>query len=259
MSIFLERQKVRKRRALAKWFRLAERVLLSVATVVGGLAILYGFYLLVFVGGTFSIHEVVVDGQLDHLSMENVVDLSGVKLGQNLFGADVGIIYKQLRGHPWIERATVRRRLPHTLWIYVEEYSPAAIIDQGDGLMLVDHEGNIFKSLDSMDPKELPIITGIQGNGDEQSKSQLVKALTLITSYYNSFFGQTWGVAELHWDEMNGYSIMTERGPVEIVLGHDAASRFDLLDRWQGILGRHGGIISYILANEEKRLTVGYN
>jgi len=110
-----------------------------------------------------------------------------------------------------------------------------------------------------MDPKELPIITGIQGNGDLEMKTQLTEALAVIASYRNSSFGQSWGIAELHRDEMKGYSMMTERGPIEIILGHDAASRFELLDRWQGILGRHSGRVTYILANEEKRLTVGYN
>lgn len=252
MSIFLERQKVRKRRAIAKGFKTAERILLSLAIVLVGVAMLYGIYLLVFLGPTFSIGEIVVEGNLVHLSTQKVVLESGVKDGETLFGINVMQVHKNLKENPWINQAAVRRRLPHTLWIYVEEYEPAAVIQKEGKLFLVDHEGAVFKEVEPSDSKAYPVITGVEGEG-------LKDALTLLAQYGESSFGEAWGISELHRDDVKGYSVVTEKGPIEILLGQDApALRLDLLGRLQGVIGRKGGRITYIIANEDRRVTVGY-
>lgn len=252
MSIFLERQKVKKRRAIGRWFRVAERILFSVAVILGGVALLYGFYLLVFLGPTFQVREMNVEGRIVRTSVDRVIESSGVKKGENLFGVDVETIHENLRSNPWISHAAVRRRLPHTLWIYVEEYDPVAVLQTDDGLRFVDRDGTVFKKVEGSDPKSLPVISGV-------AKERIGEALELLYLYEGSPFGRTWGISELHFDGLKGYSVVTEKGPVEILLGQDAyASRLDLLARWQGVIGRKGGRITYIIANEEKRITVGY-
>lgn len=259
MSIFLERQKVRKRKAMTRWFRLVERVLLSVVIVFGGVLILYGFYLLVFLGSVFSIYEITVEGRLTHVTTEKVVELSHVKLGQSLFGIDVASIYDSVREFPWVNRVAVRRRLPHTLWMYIEEYVPAAIAQGTGGLSFVDQDGVIFKSVEPMDPKTFPVLSGIPADDPHAEQAKLKEMLSLLKLYQNSSFGQQWGVSEIHLSDKGTYDIVTERGPVRVVLGQDAAARLSLLDRWQGVISRKGGRMKYILANDEKRLTVGYN
>jgi cell division septal protein FtsQ len=252
MSVFLERQKVRKRKAIGKWFRLVERILFSVAIILGGVALLYGLYLLVFLGPVFSVREINIEGKIVRSTLQSVIDSSGVKEGENLFGINVEKVHENLKANPWISHAAVRRRLPHTIWIYVDEYDPAAVVGTKEGLSFVDHEGTIFKKVEGTDPKSLPVITGI-------APEKIKEALSLLSLYEGSSFGQNWGISELHFDNAKGYSIVTEKGPVEILLGQDAyASRLDLLSRWQGVIGRKGGRITYIIANEEKRITVGY-
>lgn len=243
---------MRKRRAIAKGFKTAERILLSLAVVLGGLAMLYGIYLLVFLGPTFSIREIVVEGNLDHLSTQQVLDESGVHEGQTLFGTDVAAVHRNLKEDPWIDQAAVRRRLPHTLWIYVEEHEPVAVVQKDGKLFLADCDGDVFKEVQPSDSKGYPVITGVEGE-------KLKDALSLLAQYNNSSFGEAWGISEMHADDVKGYSIITEKGPVEIVLGQEApALRLELLGRWQGVIGRKGGRITYIIANDEKRITVGY-
>lgn len=252
MSVFLERQKVRKRKAIAKSFRVAERILFSLVIVLGGLAILYGIYLLVFLGPAFSVREIIVEGKLVHSTLDGVARQSGIKEGENLFAVNVGGVHKNLKENSWISRAAVRRRLPHAVWIYIEEFDPAAVIEKDGVLKFVDHEAVVFKSVEPADPKTLPVITGV-------NEDRMKEALELLSMYNDSSLGGAWGMSELHWDDARGYSIMTEKGPVEIFLGQDAiARRLDLLGRWLGIIGRHGGRITYIIANEDKRVTVGY-
>ena len=252
MSVFLERQKVRKRRAWARSFKVAERVLLSLAIVLGGLALLYGAYLLVFLGPTFLVRDVIVEGSLTHTGTDGIIEKSGIKKGENLFAVDVEKVHRNLKEDSWISRAAVRRKLPHSIWIYVEEYSPQAVIQRDGKLKYIDYEGNVFKSVEPSDPKTFPVIGGVDDR-------MLPEAQAILSAYSGSPFGRTWGISELNFDEVKGYTIFTEKGPIEILLGHDAyASRLDLLGRWQGTIGRRGGRITYILANEDKRLVVGY-
>ncbi len=259
MSVFLERQKVRKRRAIAKGFKTAERILLSVAIVLGGLAMLYGIYLLVFLGPIFSVGEIIVEGNLEHLTTPKVVLESGVKDGETLFGIDVEKVHANLRQDPWISQAAVRRRLPHTLWIYIEESKPVAVMQKQGKLFLVDHDGIAFKEMEPSDPKTYPVITGIEGEDEEKNALKLKEALSLLKMYNDSSFGESWGISELHIDDVRGSSVVTEKGPVEILLGQDAnAQRLGLLGKWQGVIGRKGGRITYIIANEDKRIIVGY-
>lgn len=243
---------MKKRRAIAKSFRAVERILLSLAIILGGLAVLYGIYLLVFMGPIFSVGEIVVEGKLEHISTPAVVELSGVKEGQTLFGIDVEAVHDNLRSNSWVSRAAVRRRLPHTLWMYVEEHQPVAVVEREGKLYFVDREGAAFKEMDPADPKNLPVITGVR-------EDEIGSALSILETYIGSSFGQAWGISELHNDRVRGFSIVTEKGPVEILLGQDAPSaRIELLGKWQGVIGRRGGRITYIIANEEKRVVVGY-
>lgn len=254
MSIFLERQKVRKRKALAKRIRVAERILLSLAVIFGGLAALYGLYLLVFLGPIFSVKDIIIEGDLNHVTELEVLEVAQVGSGQNLFGANVRLGHDRLMAHPWIKQAAVRRRLPHTIWIYVKEYKPAAIMLNNGEVFYVNEQGIVFKPVETNDHKDYLIISGI---GESQQK--LKKALNLISFYKKSQFGQTWGIAELNFNEDFGFSIMTENGTFEILLGHDAfGSQLDFLKRCEKVMGRQGGRIKYILANEGKRITVGY-
>ena len=62
-SVFLERQTVRKRRDWTRRLRQVERGLISAALVLGGLALLYGFYLVVFTGSTFAVKRIIIDGE----------------------------------------------------------------------------------------------------------------------------------------------------------------------------------------------------
>lgn len=264
MSVFLERQKVRKRKALAKRIRVAERILFSLAVIFGGVAALYGLYLLVFLGPIFSVKEVIIDGDLKHITKQEVVEVAKLGIGQNLFGANVSNGHDRLMSHPWVKHAAVRRRLPQTIWIYVEEHEPVAVVLNEGEAFYVNDQGVVFKVVDSEDPKDYQVISGVKG-----SEEKLKEALDLLSLYEKSSFGQNWGIAEINFDKDFGFSIMTEKGPIEILLGHDAfSSQLDFLGRCRRVMSRRGGLarhtgvpggyIKYILANERKRITVGY-
>ena len=79
-----------------------------------------------------------------------------------IFRVDTDAAEAALRAEPWIARASVRRRLPHTVVVDVVERRPAAVL-AADGLYLTDAAGRPFKRVDltAGEGKDLPIISGI--------------------------------------------------------------------------------------------------
>jgi len=262
MSVFLKRQTVRRRRRWGERLRQIERALLSVLIVVIGLAALYGLYRVVFLGSAFELERIVVEGDWKYLSPDEVASLSGVRKGDNLFWMSVDDVYGKLDGNPWVKEAAVRRRLPDTLQIYVEEYRPVAIV-LSRGFHYVDGESNIVKQLAPYDDRDMPIITGIEfGEGlgpDDESLARLGRALNIIDVLSSSRFGREYGVAEVHFDEVDGYSFMTRREPMQALLGHsNFAERVSKIDRMRRAIAARQGRIQYMLADEDGRIIVKY-
>lgn len=263
MSVFLDRQTVRRKRDWLKSLRQVERALISVSIVLAGLACLYGLYLMVFFGPTFSIHKIVIDGKWHYLTPKGLALQSGVNEGDNLFWINVEKVHELLREDPWVLATAVRRKLPDTLWIYVEEREPTAILSNNEDLYFVDNEGAVFKKVEVGDEKNFPVLTGAVLKGDEitgvDTRARLVTMIELIKCFSNSKFGAQREVSEVHFDYIEGYSIFTKREPLQVLFGHAAFSErmSELDDMSEGILA-HPGRIQYMMVNEPNRIIVKY-
>ncbi len=262
MGIFQKRQTVKRKRRWADKLRQIERILLSMLIVVAGFAALYGLYRLVFLGSAFELEKVVVEGNWKRLSPGEVTVLSGARKGDNLFRMSVSDIYDRLNSGPWVKEAAVRRRLPDTLWIYIEEYDPVAIVSS-KGFYYVDADGRVVKRLEAGDDKDMPLITGIKldesGEGIDGGDGNLMGALEILNLFERSRFGGEQGVAEVHYDELIGYSIVTRREPMQILIGHtNLAGRVKRLDRMIDAIAARQGRIQYMLADEDGRIIVRY-
>ena len=262
-SVFLKRQTVRRHRDWTRKLRQVERALLAVVLVFAGVGLLYGLYLVVFLGDTFAVRRIIVDGEWRALSAQGLAELSGVKEGDNLFWISVGEVHERLRADPWVKATAVRRRLPDTLWIYVEEHAPAAILASGAGLFYVDSEGTPFKRVEATDGKDYPVFTGVELGEDTalsgEDALRVREMLRLIGLFRASQFGRERDVAEIHYDRMTGYALVTRAQPMQILFGQAAlADRMAELDRLRTAIGSREGRIQYMLANEPGRIIVKY-
>ncbi|MFA4874301.1 MAG: FtsQ-type POTRA domain-containing protein [bacterium] len=262
MSVFLERQQVQKKRQWTRRLRQIERGLIAAAVVIAGLVCLYGLYRIIFLGSTFNVKRIVAEGNWHYLTADGVAALSGVNEGDNLFWVSVSDVYKKLRTEPWVKKAAVRRRLPNTLWIYVEEFRPAAII-AADALYYVDAEGDIVKKVEPGEEKDFPVITGIPvTDGTTLASSDATRVgemLGIIEKFRATRIGGEHDIAEMHYDEVNGYSIMTRREPMQILIGQsDLQERISQIDRMSSAIEARAGRIQYMMANEDGRIIVRY-
>lgn len=256
MSLFLQRQKVRCKSRWTKRLRQLERMLLTVAVLMIGLACLYSFYWMIFLGPSFTVRRIVVEGSWHHLNADEMASRSGVQEGDNLFMLSVVDVHKKLRSDPWVHTTVVRRMLPDTLWIYVEERRPLAIVAD-DELVYIDASGQVIKKVGPGESKDLPVLTGVgeEGEGARRLKSML----KIVELFGSSRLGRRLGLAEINYDPVRGYSLVTKIKPMQIVLGQTAfAERIGQIDRTLSAIVSRPGRIRYMIANEDGRVIVGY-
>ncbi|HSQ97334.1 MAG TPA: cell division protein FtsQ/DivIB [Rickettsiales bacterium] len=58
---------------------------------------------------------------------------------------DLNILLNELKKDPWIKEIIIRRVLPNTLQITIEEYLPFAIWKNGDNIQLIDEQGKTIE------------------------------------------------------------------------------------------------------------------
>ena len=148
----------RKRTPAGRHVWLAIRVL-AMAGVLG-----YGGYrgvTLIAAAQTLQVSHLQVRGH-HRLSTGEVLALVDGLRGQNILAIRISEWQQKLLASPWVESATIRRVLPSTLEIMVEERSPMGIGRIGTSLYLIDAKGVI---VDEYGPAyadiDLPIIDGL--------------------------------------------------------------------------------------------------
>jgi cell division protein FtsQ len=110
---------------------------------------------------TLQVSHLVVRGH-QRLSAGEVLSLVDGLRGENILGIRISEWQQKLLASPWVESATIRRVLPATLEIVVNERVPMGIGRLGTSLYLIDAKGVI---VDEYGPAyadiDLPIIDGL--------------------------------------------------------------------------------------------------
>ena len=118
-------------------YKLLSAVLILAAIVVG---------CIVF----FRVNTVEVTGDSPYTA-EEIIAVSGVEQGDNLFGLNKyqisSRIYTQL---PYIDTVNIIRRYPDTLVIHVTAGTPAAWLESGGAVWLLDSRGKLLESGDAL-------------------------------------------------------------------------------------------------------------
>ncbi len=88
----------------------------------------------------FAVERVEVRGNRV-LSDKRIKDLAGLARGLNIFAVNLGGVERRLSSSGWIESILVRRSLPDTLFLKVEEKRPVFWIKQGETVYYADAKG----------------------------------------------------------------------------------------------------------------------
>jgi cell division protein FtsQ len=153
-------------RAIADACRRAIRRAAPGLAVAGALAVVaggaYAAYRYLTTSPRFAIATIDVRGN-QTLTADEIRGLLTARVGDNLFRADVRAEAAALEAEPWIADADVRRELPDTLVIEIEERAAAAVVALDGGIYLADVRGVPFRRCDDGALAEhLPIVTGLE-------------------------------------------------------------------------------------------------
>jgi cell division protein FtsQ len=157
----------------------------------GVLALQLGGVGLLLVGGLWTGYSRVmaseklkvgrVDVRGSHfLSEGEVREMLGPAVGENILALDIDDLKSRLRASPWVADATVRRALPDTLEVEIQERVPLALAEV-DRLYLMDGEGALIELYGPRTAGfDLPIVRGLLGLDAESRADRASRAGELL-------------------------------------------------------------------------------
>jgi cell division protein FtsQ len=146
---------------------------------------------LVLVGGVWTGYSRVMAserlkvGRVDvrgghFLSDGEVREMLGPAVGENILGLDIDDLKSRLRASPWVADATVRRALPDTLEVEIQERVPLALAEV-DRLYLMDGEGTLIELYGPRTAGfDLPIVRGLLGLDSGARADRAARAAELL-------------------------------------------------------------------------------
>jgi cell division protein FtsQ len=230
--------------------------LVSLVLIVAGGGILAQ---LLFDSSFFKVDTVRVENQV-RVSEEEIVALSDVAMGSNIFELDLELIGRKIEENPWIFSARVQRLFPRTVVIRVEERSPKAVINL-DYLYYVDGRGDIFKVLEVRDSLDYPVLTGLERQDllerPDESHRHLQAMMDLVEELSRRSIFSLTDVSEIHLDKLNEIVLYTRNGGVPLRMGAgDYRGKLDRLEKIYADLKPRLRALKYIDLNVMDRIIV---
>lgn len=127
----------------------------------------------------FEIRQIKVAGT-HYRQVEDILNLANVEINRPLYDAALPEITQRILRDPYIQGASVRRELPSTLLIEVQEREPAFYLTDKI-LFMVDRSGKVLKRLPNMRMVGKPLVTGVRAADLETDTLRVEKTLRLIS------------------------------------------------------------------------------
>lgn len=108
----------------------------------------------------FVISKIDVQGN-NNLNVEEIVKISGIVTGMNIFKADMQTAAEKINTLSMIKEVNMERKLPDTVLIQIKERVPVALVVTDECFLELDAQGYYLRE-GSVATAGLPVITGIQ-------------------------------------------------------------------------------------------------
>jgi cell division protein FtsQ len=138
----------------------------------------------------FRLAQFKVSGNF-HVRSQELKSIFTPVLQSNLLTLDLDPLIRQVLDHPWVQEVSIRKVLPDTLWVHIQERTPAAVMENRGRLHWVDGAGVILgPAVPRVGVSEpLPHISGITLDGllrhDPEQLRRLQTGLDLIALIQN--------------------------------------------------------------------------
>ncbi len=208
----------------------------------------------------FAVHHFVIKGH-DRLSREEILTLTGLAYGDNIFSADIDRSRHHLLAHPWVQEAHIERMLPDTYAINLNEYQAIAVLDSGGAQSpsyLVSATGVVFKQYEQDALLDLPTIRRVDGRqlrlDHDVEVGWLGRAAELLRYYRQSRVYRYARLQELHYDADQGFTLLFSPTGMHVHLGDQHfKDKLVKLGRILQHLDRRGKKPAYVYLNSVRR------
>jgi len=220
MAIYVRKRKRVHRISPLRLF--VTRNIFYIASIVFVLLFVIGIYRLSIYLKTseyFSVKRIYVFGTRYSFA-DDIRDLSGISVGDNIFSFSSARSAEQIKNHPWVKRVSVNKHLPDTVTIEVVEYRPVILINFSQ-LYLVDESGLVFKRLSEDELFDFPIISGISKEdylGDIPVYRQKILSLIELKDKFSRLFPDL-TLSEILLEKSWDVTLITGKNIFEIRLG----------------------------------------
>jgi cell division septal protein FtsQ len=143
-----------------------------------------------------AVQQIVVEGT-SRTTPDSVRSALRDFLGKNVLEVSLEEVAKAATKDPWVKDASVKRLLPGTLRVIVEERTPAALALVRGGIVVVDDRGVVMGPAGPAMPFDLPILTGLEGRQGPALDEGLVRGVTFLAQLNASHADWARGISEL--------------------------------------------------------------
>lgn len=131
----------------------------------------------------FNIQNIEVVGN-KHVSKEELVSLSGIKIDDNIFKVKNIKTGENIRQNAYVNEVKIHKILPNKIQIEITERQPSYMLEYGNGYVYINNQGYMLEI--SSIKKELPILIGATTSkedykeGNRLNEEDLIKLGTVI-------------------------------------------------------------------------------
>ena len=133
------------------------------------LLIIIGMTIFAMITPIFNIAEIKVEGN-SKLDKETIISLSGLKTGENIFKNIKSKVETNIKENSYIKEVTMKRTLPGTVELKIEEREIAYQIELIDGYIYIDNQGYILEN--NSKKTKVPVLQGMTTSQDELLNSK---------------------------------------------------------------------------------------
>ncbi|WP_437929663.1 FtsQ-type POTRA domain-containing protein [Sorangium sp. So ce291] len=209
-------------RPLSRHFRALQLLAGAAVVLVASTAVAWGARRYIVSSPRFAVRTVLVDG-VQRRTAEQVASAGGIEVGKNIFTLDLELAGASISTDPWIEKATVTRKLPSTIQVNVVEREAQALVAIGGDLYLATRDGELFKELAEDDPVDLPIVTGITGEQVARDRAGVIIAvrrlLDVVEDMGRAGVARRYPIQELHVERDGSIVVTIGKEAIALHLG----------------------------------------
>lgn len=193
------------------------------AKVILGIIIFIIIFILIIYSPIFDIKNIEVEGN-NNISKEKLINISSLNLNTNIFKFKTKNIEEKIKDNAYIENVFVKRKLPSTVQIKVEERDAKYMLQFADSYVYINNQGYMLEI--SNEKLEVPILIGFTTDlsnikaGNRINVADLEK-MNMVIKIYEAAKSNGIGelISKIDISNEKNYSVILETEGKKVYLG----------------------------------------